>query len=74
MPCVGLERMIPAFEQAKTFHALDRVAAVIGHFYIAVATKYIVLVWTDYSFQQRIDDFHGPPGNSVCRLNPRFKR
>jgi hypothetical protein len=30
MPQVGLELTIPLFEQAKTVHALDRAAAVIG--------------------------------------------
>jgi hypothetical protein len=30
MPPVGLEPMIPVFEWAKTFHALDHVATVIG--------------------------------------------
>jgi hypothetical protein len=30
MTCVRLESMIPVFEQAKTVHALDRAATVIG--------------------------------------------
>jgi hypothetical protein len=30
MPQVGLEPMIPVFEWEKTFHALDRMATVIG--------------------------------------------
>jgi hypothetical protein len=30
MPPVGFDPMIPAFERAKTFYALDRVAPVIG--------------------------------------------
>jgi hypothetical protein len=30
MSWVGFEPMIPAFERAKTVHALDRAAAVIG--------------------------------------------
>jgi hypothetical protein len=30
MPWVGLEPTIPAFESAKTVHALDRTAIVIG--------------------------------------------
>jgi hypothetical protein len=30
MPRVGFERTIPAFERAKTVHALDRAATVIG--------------------------------------------
>jgi hypothetical protein len=29
MPLVGLESTIPIFEQAKTFHALDRAALVL---------------------------------------------
>jgi hypothetical protein len=30
MLCVGFEPTIPAFERAKTIHALDRAAAMIG--------------------------------------------
>jgi hypothetical protein len=30
MPLVGFETTIPAFERAKTVHALDRAATVIG--------------------------------------------
>jgi hypothetical protein len=30
MPQVGFELMIPVFERAKTVHALDRAATVIG--------------------------------------------
>jgi hypothetical protein len=30
MPSVGFESMIPAFDRAKTFHALDRTATVVG--------------------------------------------
>jgi hypothetical protein len=30
MPRVGFEPMIPVFERAKTVHALDRAATVIG--------------------------------------------
>jgi hypothetical protein len=31
MPRVGFEPMIPVFERAKTVHALDRAATVIGN-------------------------------------------
>jgi hypothetical protein len=31
MPLVGFELTIPAFERAKTVHALDRGATVIGN-------------------------------------------
>jgi hypothetical protein len=31
MPWVGFELTIPVFERAKTFHALDRAAIVIGY-------------------------------------------
>jgi hypothetical protein len=34
MPRVGFEPTIPVFEQAKTVHALDRAATVIGTHYI----------------------------------------
>jgi hypothetical protein len=30
MPCVGFEPTIPAFERAKTVHALDRATTAIG--------------------------------------------
>jgi hypothetical protein len=33
MPRVGFEPMIPEFERAKTGHASDRVATVIGSYY-----------------------------------------
>jgi hypothetical protein len=36
MPCVGYEPTIPAFEQAKTVHVLDRSAIVIGIYIILV--------------------------------------
>jgi hypothetical protein len=32
MPSVGFETTIPVFERAKTVHALDRAATVIGMF------------------------------------------
>jgi hypothetical protein len=38
MPQVGFEPMIPVFERAKTVHALDRAATVIGK------KKYIALI------------------------------
>jgi hypothetical protein len=31
MPWVGFEPMIPVLDRAKTFHALDRAATLIGH-------------------------------------------
>jgi hypothetical protein len=34
MPRVGFEPTIPVFERAKTIHALDRTATVIGSTYI----------------------------------------
>jgi hypothetical protein len=43
MPLVGFEPTIPAFERAKTVHALDRAATVIGHKRTILATK---LVWS----------------------------
>jgi hypothetical protein len=33
MPSVGFEPTIPAFERAKTFHALDRAVTMIGFLY-----------------------------------------
>jgi hypothetical protein len=40
MSWVGFESTIPAFEQAKTFHALDLAAAVICSFFSMQYTKY----------------------------------
>jgi hypothetical protein len=40
MPEVGLEPTIPAFERARTIHALDRTATVIGNFFILVPLKF----------------------------------
>jgi hypothetical protein len=37
MPCVGFEPMTPAFERAKTVHALDDAATVMGETNKAVA-------------------------------------
>jgi hypothetical protein len=37
MPRVGFEPMVPAFERAKTVHALDLAAAVIGRNIIRIA-------------------------------------
>jgi hypothetical protein len=34
MPRVGFELMIPMFDRAKTVHALDRAATVIGTLYL----------------------------------------
>jgi hypothetical protein len=36
MPLVGLEPTIPVIEQAKTVHALDRAATVIGSINISI--------------------------------------
>jgi hypothetical protein len=36
MPRVGFEPTIPAFEEAKTVHALDCAATVIGIYYINI--------------------------------------
>jgi hypothetical protein len=36
MPQVGFERTIPAFERAKTVHALDHAATLIGFFVLTL--------------------------------------
>jgi hypothetical protein len=38
MPLVGLEPTIPVFERAKTVHALDRTATVIGDGDVSIKT------------------------------------
>jgi hypothetical protein len=44
MPRVGFEPRMPAFERAKTFHALDSAATVIGlRVYGTVLRKYLQL-------------------------------
>jgi hypothetical protein len=40
MPQVGFEPTIPVFKRAKTLHALDRAATVIGALYIYIYTCY----------------------------------
>jgi hypothetical protein len=42
MPRVGLEHTIPAFERAKTVHALERVATVTGHNKEVHSKKYVL--------------------------------
>jgi hypothetical protein len=39
MPWVEFEPMIPVFERAKTVHALDRAATVIGELHVVTATN-----------------------------------
>jgi hypothetical protein len=43
VPRVGFEPTIPAFERAKTVHALNRAAAVISRFLIKVGKIYITV-------------------------------
>jgi hypothetical protein len=47
MPLVGFERTIPAFEWAKTVHALNRAATVIGR-YMELPCR----LWSDVQFMQ----------------------
>jgi hypothetical protein len=41
---VVLETMISVLERAKTFHALDRAATVIGHFIIIIIVVVVIVV------------------------------
>jgi hypothetical protein len=41
MPRVGFDHLAPAFERAKTVHALDRAATVIG---TAILLKFLITV------------------------------
>jgi hypothetical protein len=43
MPRVGVDPTIPAFERAKTVHALDRAATVIGDTYSILFMEYIII-------------------------------
>jgi hypothetical protein len=46
MPRVGFEPMIPIFQRAKTFHALDRAATVIGKYVLIRALMpYISIIF-----------------------------
>jgi hypothetical protein len=55
MPRVGLEPTIPAFERAKTVHALDRAATVVGDFCL-LYTFYplqIIFIRSHFLFQRQ---------------------
>jgi hypothetical protein len=45
MPRVGFEPTIPAFERAKTVHALDRAATVIGNWQNGEAVMIQTYIW-----------------------------
>jgi hypothetical protein len=47
MPGVRFETTIPAFERAKTVHALDRAATVIG---INVTRQFKFVTWHDHKY------------------------
>jgi hypothetical protein len=49
---VGFEPTIPAFEWAKTVHALDRAATVIGTDVIMVV-KYRMMIWTGHAARMK---------------------
>jgi hypothetical protein len=50
MPLVGLEPTIPGFEQAKTVHALDRAATVLGRILSSdVYTPHLILYFSPVS-------------------------
>jgi hypothetical protein len=46
MPRVGFEPKIPVFERAKTVHALDRAATVIG--YTVILHKFYILIYPPF--------------------------
>jgi hypothetical protein len=50
MPRVGFESTIPAFERAKTVHALDRAATVIGQTLSILCYNLMVFTTFYYSF------------------------
>jgi hypothetical protein len=67
---VGLEATIPAFERAKTVHALDRSATVTGSQELVQVTKYgIKLNSVAFSVQANYTDrATGACGRSYCKL------
>jgi hypothetical protein len=44
MTQVGFESMIPVYQRAKTVHALDRAATVIGYAYITCIIINIIII------------------------------
>jgi hypothetical protein len=59
---VGFEPTIPVFDQAKTFHALDLVATVIGtgNMVMVITNRFInsgysgfMIIWKDYTGTDR---------------------
>jgi hypothetical protein len=61
MPSVGFKPTIPVFEQAETFHALDRTATVIGSvYYFLFAPTYDVgfLFNSPYMFSLHFYRYH----------------
>jgi hypothetical protein len=50
MPWVGFEPTIPAFERAKTFHALDRVATVIGEPHLTINQLSVCTPFTKHAY------------------------
>jgi hypothetical protein len=59
MPQVEFEPMIPAFESAKTFHALDRSAAVVGPLLVKYEKcfkyKWYIMVTFNLYFESSVD-------------------
>jgi hypothetical protein len=49
---MGFEPMIPVFERAKTVHALDRAATVIGELHVLIATNIYNRVQIGYIVMQ----------------------
>jgi hypothetical protein len=71
MPRVGFESTIPVFERAKTFHALDRAAAVIGSLQSCICLKIFPFKGGEQKFY--IPQVYCSCGRSVLlRLNYRY--
>jgi hypothetical protein len=68
MPRVGFEPTIPVFVRAKTVHALDRAATVIGYF------KHTHIEWdkpvASVLLYRTLEGFSSQPEVLVCRQKP----
>jgi hypothetical protein len=62
MPCVGFEPKIPASEQAKIVHTLDRLATVTGNIFLAnqkkLSIRKLISILTGFHMEPNEFDMH----------------